>query len=706
MVSEFDVSNNAFTSAIPTEIGKLAEFTEGFHVSSNLLDGTLPTEFGQMSNLEKIWYISDNNIGSSIPTEFGLMSNAYEIFNFDKNSLCAPIPTELAALETRIVTFVSTSVGTPCDACDVGHYYYTDTSTRDPITNEYETSCLACKPGKYQGDGFFGGSQCADCTVGRYSGEAAEECRTCPAGSHTSDRTGSSNCTGCPAGRFLADAAVDAANHRNVSNCQLCAAGKSSTAGASECLDCAVGTIAATAGTSTCSKCAAGKYMPFIGQTACPNCASSRFSRQGATECTACQSNTAALPGSSTCDRCSANFMLDDRPWKQRQSADGGGAASSFHNTSCIECSSPDAFQCTANQTAGGEVLELGVPISRLIISPGFWRPSEWTWKDDKDDGLRACPMGTSSCKGGDSFVDGGDGYCEDGYTGPLCVLCESGWTLDSATKTCLYCEDSGRVATNPALLAFGALFVVSAALLLRRCLKAGQISLIGALESITDVAHKGTNAVAEETLDEMAEAGSTTEEGAWKRMLLNLKKTLTVKLKILLALAQIATSMGFNLGVSFPVQFTNLTSAMDGVVNLNVMSLIPLGCLHAGTNYYSTLVLMTAGPIGVVSMLMVAHYFMAEEGNTSFVSASLSLMFFVLPSSSSAILQTFKCAAFNDISTRYLESDYSIVCDIDGAMSQERTAWVFYAAIMVFIFPIGVSTYFALVFVLCFLVL
>lgn len=48
------------------------------------------------------------------------MSSLQELLSFDSNSFCADLPSEIAVLPARFVTAVSTSVGTPCDACDVG----------------------------------------------------------------------------------------------------------------------------------------------------------------------------------------------------------------------------------------------------------------------------------------------------------------------------------------------------------------------------------------------------------------------------------------------------------------------------------------------------------------------------------------------------------------------------------------------------------
>ena len=72
-----------------------------------------------------------------------------------------------------------------------------------------------------------------------------------------------------------------------------------------------------------------------------------------------------------------------------------------------------------------------------------------------------------------------------------------------------------------------------------------------------------------------------------WKAKLLKLKKSLSVKVKILLSFLQIVTSMGFNLGVKFPLQFTNFLSALN-FVSFNIFVFIPLGCLkHDPDEFY-----------------------------------------------------------------------------------------------------------------------
>lgn len=348
------------------------------YLSTNMFTGTLPTELGRMTKLANRLYLSSNSIGSAVPTEFGKMTGLVELLNFDGNEFCADVPSEIAALDARFVTYVSTSVGTPCDACGVGAYYFTDTSARDPVTNEYVTSCPNCPAGKFQDDAFFGGTSCSDCPVGKYSAEAASSCLICAAGSHTAGQAGAGVCTGCPVGTFLEDSATTASLHRNESQCELCEAGKAAAqTGSGSCSECGAGKYMEATGASSCTVCKAGKLMSSTGASACINCDTAKYSGSGALACIECPGNTDATEGSPWCTKCKDGFIKDDRPSK-------APAGHALHNTTCIECSVDEigdvfsldpeksAISCTFNESSlGARDKKFGAVLSELEILPG-----------------------------------------------------------------------------------------------------------------------------------------------------------------------------------------------------------------------------------------------------------------------------------------------------------------------------------------------
>jgi hypothetical protein len=160
-------------------------------------------------------------------------------------------------------------------------------------------------------------------------------------------------------------------------------------------------------------------------------------------------------------------------------------------------------------------------------------------------------------------------------------------------------------------------------------------------------------------------------------------------KLKIMIAFCQLVSSMGFNIGVNIPDHYTSVLSVLS-FSGLDFFDVMPLDCL-VETNYYSHVVVNTAGPIFIVLVLMMLRCCFRRTGGNVFFSLILLLLYLVLPSSSSSILRVYKCDHFPDTDEWFLASDYRISCE-GGA----RTGWLVYTGLMMAIFPIGIPVVFA----------
>ena len=360
------------------------------------------------------------------------------------------------------------------------------------------------------------------------------------------------------------------------------------------------------------------------------------------------------------------------------------------------------AFSCIKNYSTGsGKIRDYGTTLSEMKIRAGWWRPSRYTYLDDENQGLRECPLGTDACKGGSGPWDGTDMYCAKGYTGPMCMLCLDGFTFNDQTQTCETCDQpGGGLSPSPALFVIsGILLIIVVAILryVRRRLRKSKLSCLQVLENIGDAAQAGEDRL-EEQIEENVEAmlaeGDTPHEENWKVRLLRLKKSLAVKAKILITFFQIVSTMSFNLGgISFPPMFQSFSTSMN-FVNLNVLSVVPFGCIDTGTNFYLTLSFVTIGPILIGAILILLN---VMTKNDVFFSYLLMLSFFVLPSSSTTVLQSLKCDVFHDpkadVDVSYLEVDYSIECERDGDISRQRAFWIIYSCVMIIIYPIGIPT-------------
>lgn len=131
---------------------------------------------------------------------------------------------------------------------------------------------------------------------------------------------------------------------------------------------------------------------------------------------------------------------------------------------------------------------------------------------------------------------------------------------------------------------------------------------------------------------------------------------------------------------------------------NFDFLALMPLEC-HFEYNFYRSLVVRTITPLLILSGLLSASALAARRhaqtgraewqklaGHCS--TACFLLIFFIYPSVSSKIFQTFTCDSLDDEldgSDRWLRADLSIDCN-----GPERAGYIAFATIMVFVYPLG----------------
>ena len=82
------------------------------------------------------------------------------------------------------------------------------------------------------------------------------------------------------------------------------------------------------------------------------------------------------------------------------------------------------------------------------------------------------------------------------------------------------------------------------------------------------------------------------------------------VKVKILASFAQVTANLGFVTGVTLPPLFVGFTSPL-GLVNLNVLPSLGLGCALAGFDYVDSLLLATLLPLAVALALGAAFQYL-----------------------------------------------------------------------------------------------
>jgi hypothetical protein len=172
-------------------------------------------------------------------------------------------------------------------------------------------------------------------------------------------------------------------------------------------------------------------------------------------------------------------------------------------------------------------------------------------------------------------------------------------------------------------------------------------------------------------------------------------------KLRIMVAFFQLVSSVGFNLSIEFPRNFSSFTRILR-ITEFELIAFLPVACVYPDSDYYSRLASTTLFPIVLGLGLLALHVRYSRNGGSRiFFDLLLNLLYIVLPSTSSVILRTFKCVTFNPDAFQptsdelsFLASDFSLACGEEGG--NRRQFWEYYAYAMMLLFPIGIPLFFA----------
>ena len=161
--------------------------------------------------------------------------------------------------------------------------------------------------------------------------------------------------------------------------------------------------------------------------------------------------------------------------------------------------------------------------------------------------------------------------------------------------------------------------------------------------------------------------------------------------IKIVFAYFQVVGGLGFLFGIKFPPIYSKFSSFIGGLVSLDFISFLPVGCM-APTDFYNSLLAYTLLPL-LVSAILIGYYIALSKRSDASSSQLrnkifelfLTLTFILLPSVSVKIFSTFACHDF-DTGASFLKVDYSIDCN-----TGTHTAVMLFAGVMIIIYPVGV---------------
>ena len=446
--------------------------------------------------------------------------------------------------------------------------------------------CARCAAGTYASSGNID-TACSSCEAGKYSNvNGSLACTVCDAGTYA-DSSGSTTCQSCIAGTYQGTSGQ--------SSCTSCEVGRfTSTPGALSCTACTVGTIAAvesstvctaclagsyaTTGESNCTACDTGKYSSSDGASQCIDCSAGTASRTtGSSVCSACEKGKyAPTAGSASCTLCPAfHYSLESGQiackrceWPSIALTAGASICSAcvegyyLHTLlhECIEC--PEGAICEENTT-----------LKTLKVEQGFYRFELWSSE------IFSCPY-PNNCKGGSGTA--GDASCISGAFGPLCEMCEADYFLEvDGTKACTSCDDATRSTKVIALFIIVAvLFVI------------GVILLLAFVKKNLEVIKAYYN----ERKERIKEIGGKIT-------------ALVVTMQIIILVNENHKDLRGN---GFPQPFEQFIEFFN-FLTLDMINIIPVGCIFGHVSHYNKLVVWTVGPTAMVAIVGTVICFVKE---------------------------------------------------------------------------------------------
>lgn len=146
-------------------------------------------------------------------------------------------------------------------------------------------------------------------------------------------------------------------------------------------------------------------------------------------------------------------------------------------------------------------------------------------------------------------------------------------------------------------------------------------------------------------------------------------------------------------IGAGFPPMYEIFVTSID-LFSMNLGYILSFACI-AETNYYDDLMYATIGPIVVLAGLYGVYRIAKRRNRHSetamravqhrHVSIAIFVVFFLYSTVSRIIFEAFDCEKL-DNNVTYLKADYSLICT-----STEHRAYVAYAIVMIFVYPIGI---------------
>jgi hypothetical protein len=170
--------------------------------------------------------------------------------------------------------------------------------------------------------------------------------------------------------------------------------------------------------------------------------------------------------------------------------------------------------------------------------------------------------------------------------------------------------------------------------------------------------------------------------------------------IKICFAYFQVVGNLSYLFSLKFPPIFTKVTGILSGLFSLDLISVMPVGCIFKST-HYTILLTYTLLPLFISGLLISWYLRLSKKEDERSINLRnklfelvLAITFLILPSVSIKIFSTFACHDFDD-GTSHLKVDYDLDCKAENYGLFKAYSWI-----MVMIYPVGIPLgYFIMLF-------
>lgn len=332
------------------------------------------------------------------------------------------------------------------------------------------------------------------------------------------------------------------------------------------------------------------------------------------------------------------------------------------------------------------------VYLESLYIESGRFR----THRNSKK--VEHCPY-RDACLGGNTT---GEESCTAGNEGPLCAVCSHEYYYSITTNSCLSC--TGHSIAGSFLSAGLALVVIIAFLMLSlRCcnwksrgkfMVKHTLDTIGMLVGTSLRKQSQSDGVVVFHRDYIGDRRASRAVRIADNSGVNPLRKFQSKLKIVVSLFQIVTSLPWTLSITFPPIFSWFLSVLY-LFNFEASGIVPMNCITS-TNFLTELIATTFSPIVVSAMIGMAALFSrffakpagGEETSTNAVYFRLFLLctYVVYPGVCLKIFRGLRPCHKLDDGNSYMVEDYSIQCN---SKTYHQTVGLCY--IMAVVYAIGI---------------